>query len=257
MVVEYGPLCEGDVPDDVRRRRVTNDEAGGPDGASVTCRGILCARAQIDRSSTRRPRACRAGREKRMREVILALHEDKARGEVAFVLAAASRLRRQRDRGRGDETLAQLAEGLGSATSAPISCWMRWRRIWAGSRRPRVPRSGTGGLMFAPILRVTSLVLLAWPWPLRVTKKGFAPADAEHRLPGRWPPANGPGGIVTGATEHGREFRSAPRTTASSPASFSQTAAVVDASCTVSTAAIARSRSAMETMAGRRRPRAA
>ena len=48
-----------------------------------------------------------------MREVIAALHEDRARAEVAFVLAAAIAFADNAIADEENETLNELAEGLG------------------------------------------------------------------------------------------------------------------------------------------------
>jgi tellurite resistance protein len=53
------------------------------------------------------------GREERLKEVILALHEDRARAEVTFVLAAAIAFADNAIADQENETLNQLAEGLG------------------------------------------------------------------------------------------------------------------------------------------------
>ena len=53
------------------------------------------------------------GRDARMKEVVSSLHEDKARAEVAFVLAAAIAFADNAIADEENETLNTLAEGLG------------------------------------------------------------------------------------------------------------------------------------------------
>jgi uncharacterized tellurite resistance protein B-like protein len=54
-----------------------------------------------------------AGRDARMKEVVSSLHEDSARAEVAFVLAAAIAFADNAIADEENETLNALAEGLG------------------------------------------------------------------------------------------------------------------------------------------------
>jgi hypothetical protein len=53
------------------------------------------------------------GRDARMKEVVASLHEDKARAEVAFVLAAAIAFADNAIADEENDTLNSLAEGLG------------------------------------------------------------------------------------------------------------------------------------------------
>jgi tellurite resistance protein len=58
-------------------------------------------------------KAAEEGRDARLRDVIATLHEDGARAEVAFVLAAAIAFADNAIADEENETLNSLAEGLG------------------------------------------------------------------------------------------------------------------------------------------------
>jgi uncharacterized tellurite resistance protein B-like protein len=113
-VAEYGPLCEamylmmsadGQVTDDERQvlkgalRNLSDDQLRG-----TQIEGLMEAAAKA---------VAEHGREERLKEVILALHEDRARAEVTFVLAAAIAFADNAIADQENETLNQLAEGLG------------------------------------------------------------------------------------------------------------------------------------------------
>jgi tellurite resistance protein len=114
VVSEYGPLCEamylmmsadGHVTDDERQvlkgalRNLSDDQLRGPQ-----IEGLMEAAARS---------VAEQGRDQRMKEVILALHEDRARAEVTFVLAAAIAFADNAIADQENETLNMLAEGLG------------------------------------------------------------------------------------------------------------------------------------------------
>jgi len=114
VVSEYGPLCEamylmmsadGHVTDDERQvlkgalRNLSDDQLRG-----TQIEALMEAAAK---------KVAEHGREERLKEVILALHEDRARAEVAFVLAAAIAFADNAIADQENETLNQLAEGLG------------------------------------------------------------------------------------------------------------------------------------------------
>jgi tellurite resistance protein len=113
-MAEYGPLVEamylmmsadGHVTNDEREvlkgalRNLSNDEI-----RSVHIEAMLdCAARDV----------AEQGRDKRLREVIHAVHEDPARAEVTFVLAAAIAFADSAIADEENETLSMLAEGLG------------------------------------------------------------------------------------------------------------------------------------------------
>lgn len=111
---EYGPLCEamylmmsadGKISADEREvlkgalRNLSADEI-----RSVQIEALLDAATKLAEDE---------GREARLQAVIEALHEDKARAEVAFVLAAAIAFADNAIADEENETLNALAEGLG------------------------------------------------------------------------------------------------------------------------------------------------
>ena len=71
--------------------------------------------AMLDRAAEQ---AAEHGREARLRDVIEHLHEDPARAEVAFVLAAAVAFADSAIADEENETLNLLAEGLGISEDA-------------------------------------------------------------------------------------------------------------------------------------------
>lgn len=111
---EYGPLCEamylmmsadGHVTEDERQvlkgalRNLSDDQLRGPQIEAL----MEAATQSVEEH----------GRDERLKEVILALHEDRARAEVTFVLAAAIAFADNAIADQENETLNQLAEGLG------------------------------------------------------------------------------------------------------------------------------------------------
>jgi uncharacterized tellurite resistance protein B-like protein len=113
-LAEYGPLCEamylmmsadGSVTDDERHvlkgalRNLSDDQLG-----SVQIEALMDGAAR---------NVAEHGREARLSDVILSLHEDRARAEVTFVLAAAIAFADNAIADEENETLNALAEGLG------------------------------------------------------------------------------------------------------------------------------------------------
>ena len=113
-IAEYGPLCEamylmmsadGHVTDDERQvlkgalRNLSDDQL-----RTVQIEGLMEAAAK---------NVAEQGREERLKQVILALQEDRARSEVTFVLAAAIAFADNAIADQENETLNELAEGLG------------------------------------------------------------------------------------------------------------------------------------------------
>jgi hypothetical protein len=111
---EYGPICEAmylmmsadgsvaGVERDVLKGALRN--LSGDTVRSVHIEAMLDVAAR---------HAAEQGRETRLREVVDALHEDPARAEVAFVLAAAIAFADSAIADEENETLNLLAEGLG------------------------------------------------------------------------------------------------------------------------------------------------
>jgi tellurite resistance protein len=111
---EYGPICEAMYLMMSADGQVTNDEREVLKGAlrnlsGDTIRGVHIE-AMLDASAKA---IAEGGREKRLEEVIHALHEDPARCEVAFVLAAAIAFADNAIANEENEALNALAQGLG------------------------------------------------------------------------------------------------------------------------------------------------
>ncbi|MBX3186963.1 MAG: TerB family tellurite resistance protein [Labilithrix sp.] len=114
VVAEYGPLCEAMYLMMSADGKISNDEREVLKGALRNLSGDAIRSAHIESMlDTAGKAVTEDGREKRMKEVVSALHEDKARGEVAFVLAAAVAFADNAIADEENETLNTLAEGLG------------------------------------------------------------------------------------------------------------------------------------------------
>jgi tellurite resistance protein len=113
-LAEYGPLCEAMYLMMSADGKVTNDEREVLRGALRNLSGDGLRSIQIE-SMLDSASKCIAheGRDARLREVIALLHEDRARAEVAFVLAAAIAFADNAIADQENETLNLLAEGLG------------------------------------------------------------------------------------------------------------------------------------------------
>src|ERR1700733_31387 len=111
---EYGPLCEAMYLMMSADGRVTSDEHQVLKGALRNLSDDQLQGAQIEALvDSGAKNIAEHGRESRMREVILALHEDRARAEVTFVLAAAIAFADNAIADQENDTLNNLAEGLG------------------------------------------------------------------------------------------------------------------------------------------------
>jgi uncharacterized tellurite resistance protein B-like protein len=111
---EFGPICEamylmmsadgsiGDVERDVLRGAIKNLSQDSVRTAHIDAMLEQAAKAVAEQ-----------GRETRLREVISSLQDDPARGEVAFVLAAAIAFADNAIADEENETLNLFAEGLG------------------------------------------------------------------------------------------------------------------------------------------------
>jgi tellurite resistance protein len=114
MIAEYGPLCEAMYLMMSADGTVGDEEREVLKGALRNLAGDAIRSAHIEKmlaSSTKR--AEDEGREARLEAVVAELHEDKARAEVAFVLAAAIAFADNAIADEENETLNELAEGLG------------------------------------------------------------------------------------------------------------------------------------------------
>jgi uncharacterized tellurite resistance protein B-like protein len=111
---EYGALCEAMVLMMSADGRVTSDERQVLRGALRNLSDDRLNGAQVEALVASAEKNIAAqGRQTRMREVVLALHEDRARAEVAFVLAAAIAFADNAIADQENDTLNDLAEGLG------------------------------------------------------------------------------------------------------------------------------------------------
>lgn len=114
VVAEYGPLCEAMYLMMSADGKISNEEREVLKGALRNLSGDAIRSAHIESMlDTAGKVVADEGREKRMTEVISALHEDTARAEVAFVLAAAIAFADNAIADEENETLNALAEGLG------------------------------------------------------------------------------------------------------------------------------------------------
>jgi len=114
IVAEYGPLCEAMYLMMSADGSVGSEEKEVLKGALRNLAGDAIRSTHIDTMvADATKRAEDQGREARLREVVALLHEDKARAEVAFVLAAAIAFADNAIADEENETLNELAEGLG------------------------------------------------------------------------------------------------------------------------------------------------
>lgn len=114
IIAEYGPLCEAMYLMMSADGKISNDEREVLKGALRNLSGDTIRSAHIESMLDHAGQAvAEAGRDARMQEIVAALHEDKARAEVAFVLAAAIAFADNAIADEENETLNTLAEGLG------------------------------------------------------------------------------------------------------------------------------------------------
>ena len=114
IVAEYGPLCEAMHLMMSADGSIGTEEREVLKGALRNLSGDAIRGAQIDsmlEDAVKRVEA--EGRDARMKEVVASMHGDKARGEVAFVLAAAIAFADNAIADEENDTLNALAEGLG------------------------------------------------------------------------------------------------------------------------------------------------
>jgi uncharacterized tellurite resistance protein B-like protein len=114
VAAEYGPICEAMYIMMSADGKITNDERDVLKGALRNLSGdsirSVHIEALLDEASKR---VAEQGRDARLRDVIAHLHEDAARAEVAFVLAAAIAFADHAIADEENETLNALAGGLG------------------------------------------------------------------------------------------------------------------------------------------------
>jgi tellurite resistance protein len=114
LLAEYGPLCEAMYLMMSADGRISNDEREVLKGALRNLSGDTIRSAQIESMLDHSGKqVTEQGRAARMKEVITTLREDKARAEVAFVLAAAIAFADNAIADEENETLNELAEGFG------------------------------------------------------------------------------------------------------------------------------------------------
>jgi tellurite resistance protein len=114
IVAEYGPLCEAMYLMMSADGKISSDEREVLKGALRNLSGDTIRTAHMESMlDTAGKNVVDHGREARVKDVIEQLHEDKTRGEVAFVLAAAIAFADNAIADEENETLNALAEGLG------------------------------------------------------------------------------------------------------------------------------------------------
>jgi tellurite resistance protein len=114
MSAEYGPLVEAMYFMMSADGRVTDDEREVLKGALRNLSGDEIRSVHIEAMVDAAARAMALeGREKRIQELITLLHDDPARAEVTFVLAAAIAFADNAIADEENELLNMLAEGLG------------------------------------------------------------------------------------------------------------------------------------------------
>ena len=114
IVAEYGPLCEAMYLMMTADGKIGNEEREVLKGALRNLSGDTIRSAHIESMlDAAGKRVVDEGREVRLKAVVASLHEDKARAEVAFVLAAAIAFADNAIADEENETLNELAEGLG------------------------------------------------------------------------------------------------------------------------------------------------
>ncbi|MBX3207897.1 MAG: TerB family tellurite resistance protein [Labilithrix sp.] len=114
VLAEYGPLCEAMYLMMSADGKIGNDEREVLKGALRNLAGDAIRTAHMEAMLDAAGKSVAdQGRTARMQEVVSQLHEDRARAEVAFVLAAAIAFADNAIADEENETLNQLAEGLG------------------------------------------------------------------------------------------------------------------------------------------------
>lgn len=113
VTVEYGPICEAMYLMMSADGKITNDEREVLKGALRNLSGDTVRSVHIEAMLDQAAKhVAEHGREARLKDVIAHLHEDPARAEVAFVLAAAVAFADNAIADEENETLNAFAEGL-------------------------------------------------------------------------------------------------------------------------------------------------
>jgi uncharacterized tellurite resistance protein B-like protein len=114
ITAEYGPISEAMYLMMSADGKVTDDEREVLKGALRNLSGDTLRGMYIEALLERAAKAAETeGRDARLKDVIATLHEDPARAEVAFVLAAAIAFADNAIADEENETLNSMAEGLG------------------------------------------------------------------------------------------------------------------------------------------------
>jgi tellurite resistance protein len=114
ILAEYGPLCEAMYLMMSADGRIGNDEREVLKGALRNLSGDTIRTAHMDAMlDSAGKNVADHGRTARMQAVVTQLHDDRARAEVAFVLAAAIAFADNAIADEENETLNDFAEGLG------------------------------------------------------------------------------------------------------------------------------------------------
>jgi uncharacterized tellurite resistance protein B-like protein len=114
VVAEYGPLSEAMYLMMSADGTIAADEREVLKGALRNLSNDAIRSVHIDAMLDEAAKnAASQGRAERLRDVVAGLHEDRARAEVAFVLAAAVAFADNAIADEENDTLNELAEGLG------------------------------------------------------------------------------------------------------------------------------------------------
>lgn len=114
ILAEYGPLCEAMYLMMSADGKIGNEEREVLKGALRNLSGDTIRTAHMEAMlDAAGKNVADQGRKARMQEVVAQLHEDKTRAEVAFVLASAIAFADNAIADEENETLNELAEGLG------------------------------------------------------------------------------------------------------------------------------------------------
>jgi tellurite resistance protein len=114
VLAEYGPLCEAMYLMMSADGKIGNEEREVLKGALRNLSGDTIRTPQIEAMlDAAGKNVVEQGRTARMQEVVAQLHEDRARAEVAFVLAAAIAFADNAIADEENDTLNEFADGLG------------------------------------------------------------------------------------------------------------------------------------------------
>ncbi len=146
QMAEYGPFCEAMYLMMSADGAVTDDERDVLRGALRNLSGESLRSTQIDSLLEAAAKSVtEQGREKRMAEVAHALHDDPARAEVAFILAAAIAFADNAIADQENEVLSSLADQLGIDDSKANELLDSVEADLTGDPTARGPVMGAGG----------------------------------------------------------------------------------------------------------------